>query len=141
MRFLQGTLWAGALFDWCAAVLVLVPVRAIMDALGIPIGEPVMNFRFAGLLFAILPVFYVLGARRAELTAPIAAGATVVRVAGVVFLVAHLMRGQAAAAYAFFAVADAAFAIVHTIGLRRMGLGLGAAWRGSVSGTNARDVS
>ncbi len=119
MGFVRGTLWAGALVDWAFAVVALWPVRTVTDALGIPIGEHVMYFRFAGLLLLVLPIFYVLGARRPTLTPPIAAGACLARGAGAVFLLAHLTRGEAVIAFWFFAVIDASFAALHAVSLSR----------------------
>jgi hypothetical protein len=121
MGFLRTTLVIAAVTDWLLAALILVPVTAVTDALNVPIGAPVMHFRFAGLLLAVLPIFYLMGAASARLAPPIAAGAVLARAAGVVFLLAHLLGGEAATAYWFFCGLDGAFAVLHGLGLRRAG--------------------
>jgi len=127
---LRATLWVAAVADAISAVLVLLPARGLMDALGIPVGEPVLHFRFAGLLYALLPIYYTLGAFRADLTVPIAAGATLVRAGGTAFLLIHLSRGEAAPAYLAFAILEGAMGLAHWFGLRLLGLGLIDALRG-----------
>jgi hypothetical protein len=132
MGFLRATLVIAVVTDWLLAALILVPVVPVTDALSVPIGTPVMHFRFAGLLLAVVPIFYLMGAVSPRLAPPIAAGAVFARVAGVVFLTAHLLGGEAATAYWFFCGLDAAFALLHWLGLRRAGRTLfGTVARGS----------
>lgn len=130
LRVLRATLWVAAVADALSAVLVLLPARGVMDALGIPIGDPVLHFRFAGLLYAVLPIYYTLGALRADLTVPVAAAAVLVRAGGTAFLVVHLSRGEAAPAYWSFAIMEGAMGLAHWFGLRLLGLGLVDALRG-----------
>jgi hypothetical protein len=134
MRFLRATLWVGAVADLISAALVLLPARGIMDGLGIPVGEPVLHFRFAGLLYALLPIFYILGAVRSDLTVSMAGAATLARAGGTIFLLVHLSRGEAVSAYWYFAVLEAAMGLAHWLGLRLVGLTVLGALRGTDRG-------
>lgn len=130
MPFMRGALLVAAILDIGCALIALVPVRALAEQLAIPIGEPVMHLRFAGLLYAILPIFYLMGAASARLAPAISAGAVLARAAGTTFLLAHLLAGEAAAAYWLSAALEAFIGCVHLFALSRAGIALPGALRG-----------
>jgi len=123
MPLLRRELLVAAILDLLCAAIALVPVRPLADALGIPVGEPVMHLRFAGLLYGILPIFYLMGAASTALAPAMSAAAVLARGAGTVFLTAHLVVGEAAPAYAIFAVLEASIGAWHLAALRRAGIG------------------
>ena len=124
MNVVRVLLAVAAAVDLTAAILILIPARSLFDQLGIPLGAPLLHFRFAGLLLIILPVFYLMGALRPRLAMPIAAGAVVARALGVGFLCAHLMAGEAASAYWTAMVVEAAIGGLHWLSLRHAGVSL-----------------
>jgi hypothetical protein len=130
---MRRALLVAALLDITCAVVALVPLRAAADWLGIPIGEPVMHIRFAGLLYAILPIFYLMGAASPRLTPSISAGAVLARAAGTTFMVLHLIAGAAAPAYWIFAALEALIGLVHLTALSRAGIPLTTALRGETA--------
>lgn len=121
MEFLRRTLWIAAFVDLALAPLALVPVVPVADALGIPVGEPVMHLRFAGLLLVLLPVFYIVGARDPRTTVPITGVAIVARLAGVLFMGGHVLWAGAPPAYWLFAGLDATMGVLHAVALARVG--------------------
>jgi len=121
VRGIRRSLWVAIAVDLAIAPLALLPVRPVADALGIPIGEPVMYLRFAGLLFLVLPIFYFVGARDDRLSAPVAGAASFTRLAGVLFLVGHLVRGAPSAFWIFVAV-EAIVGALHVAALRGAGM-------------------
>jgi len=140
MTLLRRALLVAALLDLLCALVALVPVRALAELLAIPVGEPVMHLRFAGLLYGILPIFYLMGAASPALAPAISAGAVLARAAGTAFLGAHLLAGEAAPAYALFAALEAGLGALHLLALRRAGIGFRLALSGkSVHGVSGRE--
>lgn len=130
MPFMRRALLVAAILDILCAVIALVPVRGLAGLLSIPIGEPVMHIRFAGLLYGVLPIFYLVGAASDRLAPAISGAAVLARAAGTTFLVAHLALGQAAPAYWLFALLEALIGCLHLFALSRVRIGLGRALRG-----------
>jgi hypothetical protein len=127
-RRLRHVIWAAAIVDLVLAGIIFFPPAPILEATRIPIGEPPMYLRFAGLLLVILPIFYMTGARSSALAPPITRVAIAARCLGVVFLLFHVLAEGAPVSFAGFAALDGTFALLHALAL--------GAWRRSAGYTN-----
>lgn len=116
---LRASILAGIVYDWIVAILIFAAHPAILEAFRIPPPPDAFHFKFAALLLAILPVFYLLPLRDPHRYSGVVGAMIVARLAGFAYLTLYGGALGAGASYAAFGCVDLAFAALHAFLARR----------------------
>ncbi len=121
---LRASILAGILYDWVAAALIFAARPELLAAMRLPSPADPFHFKFAALLLAILPVFYLLPWRDPHRYSGVVGAMIVARLAGFAYLALYGPALHVPATYTAFALIDLAFALLHALLARRARLSM-----------------
>ncbi|MFN0152661.1 MAG: hypothetical protein ACKVU1_18315 [bacterium] len=121
---LRASILAGIVYDWIAAALIFAARPEHLAAMRLPAPADPFHFKFAALLLAILPVFYLLPWRDPQRYSGVVGAMIVARLAGCAYLALYGAALHVPATYSVFALIDLVFAAAHALLARRARLSM-----------------